>query len=170
MGYFDANNWWNTHVKPITGPLFAPNDWLPSGGADPQDFIYLETMPGAFARRMTNLRVCDPLWPVFGCKVSVDGEHTDVVPWYELPYQFQTEDEDEDESEEGVECNTSDCPPDHIAIKSTDADGNETCSCQSTVALGEGLGSVGRGIGILALAGVATTGIIVYGIYRVIRG
>ena len=60
MGYFDDNNWWNTHVKPITGPLFAPNEWLPSGGADPQDFVYLETMPGALARRMTNLRTCDP--------------------------------------------------------------------------------------------------------------
>ena len=99
MGYFDDNNWWNTHVKPITGPLFAPNDWLPSGGADPQDFIYLETMPGAFARRMTNLRTCDPLWPVFGCKVSVDGTHTEVVPAYELPYQFQNEEEDGDASE-----------------------------------------------------------------------
>ena len=174
MGYFDDNNWWNTHVKPITGPLFAPNEWLPSGGADPQDFVYLETMPGAFARRMTNLRTCDPLWPVFGCKVSVDGSHTDVVPWYELPYQFQTEDEDEDgdgdESDEELECKTSDCPPNHIAIKITDADGNETCSCQDTEALGDGITSLGRGLGILALAGVVTTGIIVYGIYRVIRG
>ena len=96
MGYFDANNWWNTHVKPITGPLFEPNLWLPSGGADPQDFIYLETMPGAFSRRMSALRVCDPLWPVFGCKVSLDGTHTEVVPAYELPYQFQNEEEDED--------------------------------------------------------------------------
>ena len=96
MGYFDANNWWNTHVKPITGPLFEPNLWLPSGGADPQDFIYLETMPGAFSRRMSALRVCDPLWPVFGCKVSLDGPHTEVVPAYELPYQFQKEEEAED--------------------------------------------------------------------------
>ena len=104
MGYFDDNNWWNTHVKPITGPLFAPNDWLPSGGADPQDFVYLETMPGAFARRMTNTRVCDPLWPVFGCKESTDGEHTEIVPGYELPYQFQSEDD-------GT-CDDVDCPED----------------------------------------------------------
>ena len=170
MGYFDDNNWWNTHVKPITGPLFAPNDWLPSGGADPQDFVYLETMPGAFARRMTNTRVCDPLWPVFGCKESIDGEHTDVVPWYELPYQFQSEDEDEDESDEELECNSADCPENHIAVKVTDADGNETCSCHDTEALGDGITSIGRGLGVLALAGVATTGIIVYGLYRVIRG
>jgi hypothetical protein len=50
---------------------------------------------------MTNTRVCDPLWPVFGCKQSTDGEHTDVVPWYELPYQFQSED---DETCDDVEC------------------------------------------------------------------
>ena len=172
MGYFDDNNWWNTHVKPITGSIFQPNDWLPSSGADPQDFIYLETMPGSFSRRMSTQRVCDPLWPVLGCKTSVDGSHTEIVPGYELPYQFQTEDEDEDgdESDEELECKTSDCPPNHIAIKITDADGNETCSCQDTEALGDGITSIGRGLGILALAGVATTGIIVYGIYRVIRG
>jgi hypothetical protein len=45
---------------------------------------------------MSALRVCDPLWPVFGCKVSLDGTHTEVVPTYELPYQFQNEEEDED--------------------------------------------------------------------------
>ena len=78
--------------------------------------------------------------------------------------------DDEDTGSEDLECKTSDCPPDHIAIKTTDADGNPTCSCQSTVAIGEGLGAVGRGIGMLALGGIAVTGIVIYGVYRIIRG
>ena len=78
--------------------------------------------------------------------------------------------DDAEDSNDDIECKTSDCPPDHVAIKTTDAFGNPTCSCQSTAAIGEGLGAVGRGIARLAIAGVATTGLIVYGIYRVIRG
>ena len=78
--------------------------------------------------------------------------------------------DDEDTGSDDLECKTSDCPPDHIAIKTTDADGNPTCSCQSTVAIGEGLGAVGRGIGMLALGSIAVTGIVIYGVYRIIRG
>ena len=82
-------------IMPIIGPYFAPNNILPSGGADPQDWQYLEySMPGALSRRMTNTRVCDPLWPVFGCKTSGEiGVHTDVVPLYELPPQYQADEE-----------------------------------------------------------------------------
>ena len=78
--------------------------------------------------------------------------------------------DDDDTGSDDLECKTSDCPPDHIAIKTTDADGNPTCSCQSTVAIGEGLGAVGRGIGMLALGSIAVTGIVIYGVYRIIRG
>ena len=85
-------------IKPIIGPYFYPNNILPSGGADPQDWQYLEySMPGAVSRRMTNTRVCDPLWPVFGCKTSDEiGEHTAVVPKNELPPQYQAEEENAD--------------------------------------------------------------------------
>ena len=78
--------------------------------------------------------------------------------------------DDDDDSNDDIECKTSDCPPDHVAIKTTDAFGNPTCSCQSTVAIGEGLGAVGKGIGMLALGGIAVTGIVIYGVYRIIRG
>ena len=78
--------------------------------------------------------------------------------------------DDEDDSNDEIECKTSDCPPDHVAIKTTDAFGNPTCSCQSTAAIGEGLGAVGRGIGMLALGSIAVTGIVIYGVYRIIRG
>ena len=82
-------------IKPIIGPYFYPNNILPSGGADPQDWQYLEySMPGALSRRMTNTRVCDPLWPVLGCKTSDEiGEHTAVVPKNELPLQYRAEEE-----------------------------------------------------------------------------
>jgi hypothetical protein len=77
---------------------------------------------------------------------------------------------EDDEDNDDIECKTSDCPPNHIAVKTTDADGNSTCSCQSTVAIGEGLGAIGRGIGILAIGSIAVTGIVIYGLYRIIRG
>ena len=73
---------------------------LPSGGADPQDYYYLMySMPGSFSRRMYEQRICDPLWPVFGCKTNpaVVGQtvmpdsgaavETQVVPMEELPPQ-----------------------------------------------------------------------------------
>tara|TARA_R110000824_G_scaffold344543_1_gene531150 strand:+ start:1146 stop:1505 length:360 start_codon:yes stop_codon:yes gene_type:complete len=45
---------------------------LPSGGADPQDFYYLNyVMPGSYSRQMYETRVCNPLWgSVFGCKTN----------------------------------------------------------------------------------------------------
>jgi hypothetical protein len=79
-------------------------------------------------------------------------------------------DASDDGSDGELECKTEDCPPDHIAVKSTDADGNETCSCQSTQAIGDGVAAVGKGLGMIAIAGLATTGIVVYGLYRIIRG
>ena len=46
---------------------------LPSGGADPQDFYYLNyVMPGAMARQMYETRICSPYWNVFGCKTNPD--------------------------------------------------------------------------------------------------
>lgn len=41
---------------------------MPSSGSDPQDWKYLNTMPGANARRTYQQRVCNPLWPTLGCR------------------------------------------------------------------------------------------------------
>jgi hypothetical protein len=76
---------------------------------------------------------------------------------------------EEDENGE-LECKQEDCPPNHMAVKKTDADGIETCECVSGEAIGEGVKAIGKGLGMIAIAGVLTTGILVYGIYRVIRG
>ena len=48
--------------------------WMPSSGADMQDYKYLnESMPGSLSRWMTENRVCNPLWSnVFGCRTSDD--------------------------------------------------------------------------------------------------
>ena len=44
---------------------------MPSSGADPQDFYYINyAMPGAYARHMYETRTCDPLWNTFGCKTQ----------------------------------------------------------------------------------------------------
>jgi len=44
---------------------------LPSSGADPQDYYYLNySMPGSLSRRMYQERTCNPLWPTFGCKTD----------------------------------------------------------------------------------------------------
>jgi len=76
---------------------------------------------------------------------------------------------EEDENGE-LECKQEDCPANHIAVKNTDADGTETCECVESADIGEVVGAIGKGLGMLAIAGVATTGIIVYGIYRLVRG
>jgi hypothetical protein len=41
----------------------------PSGGADMQDWKYItESAPGSQARKTYQQRVCNPLWPTFGCR------------------------------------------------------------------------------------------------------
>jgi hypothetical protein len=49
-------------------------NWMPSSGADMQDYTYLDqSMPGSFSRWMTENRLCNPLWSnVFGCRTSDD--------------------------------------------------------------------------------------------------
>ncbi len=48
--------------------------WMPSSGADMQDYKYLdESMPGSLSRWMTENRLCNPLWSNgFGCRTSDD--------------------------------------------------------------------------------------------------
>lgn len=42
---------------------------IPSGGADMQDWKYItESAPGSQARKTYEQRVCNPLWPTFGCR------------------------------------------------------------------------------------------------------
>jgi len=79
-------------ISPISGTNnFAPNDILPSSGADPQDWYYLfYSMPGSTARRIGEERVCNPLWNVY-------DQVTAVVPKDELPPQYQAEGEPTDD-------------------------------------------------------------------------
>jgi hypothetical protein len=87
-------------ISPISGTdNFAPNDILPSSGADPQDWYYLfYSMPGSTARRIGEERVCNPLWNVYGCREAVEPDQvTAVVPKDELPPQYQAEEETEDD-------------------------------------------------------------------------
>jgi len=54
---------------PYTKSGSAIGSWMPSSGADMQDYYYLtEVMPGSQARKMYNERTCDSLWNVFGCR------------------------------------------------------------------------------------------------------
>ena len=91
-------------VAPISGTNnFAPNQILPSSGADPQDWYYLfYSMPGSTARRIGEERVCNPLWNVYGCREAQEPDQvTAVVPKNELPPQYQAEHEEEEGEEEG---------------------------------------------------------------------
>lgn len=91
-------NWMGyTEISPISGmDSFYPNEIMPSGGADPQDWYYLfYSMPGSTARRIGEQRTCNPLWNVFGCREAVtEDQVTPVVPVQELPPQYQAEDDE----------------------------------------------------------------------------
>ena len=52
----------------MAGGISGVGAIMPSSGSDPQDWKYLQTMPGANARRTYQERVCNPLWPTLGCR------------------------------------------------------------------------------------------------------
>ena len=58
----------------LGGGLAGVGSIMPSGGADLQDWKYLDqSMPGAYSRKMYQERLCNPLWSyVFGCRTSDD--------------------------------------------------------------------------------------------------
>ena len=99
-------NWMGyTEISPISGmDSFYPNEIMPSGGADPQDWYYLfYSMPGSTARRIGEQRTCNPLWNVFGCREAVtEDQVTPVVPVSELPPQYQAEDDEINAQSEDV--------------------------------------------------------------------
>ena len=64
-------------------------------------------------------------------------------------------------------CDNHECPEGQNVMTSTNADGTVECSCFDG---GKALRTVGYGLGALAFAGVATTGLVIYGIYRIVRG
>lgn len=54
---------------------------MPSSGADPQDFYYINyAMPGAYARHMYETRTCSPYWNVFGCRTMPGVVGQTVMP------------------------------------------------------------------------------------------
>lgn len=54
---------------------------MPSTGADPQDFYYINyAMPGAYARHMYETRTCSPYWNVFGCRTMPGVVGQTVMP------------------------------------------------------------------------------------------
>jgi hypothetical protein len=64
---------------PYTKTGSAMGAYMPSSGADMQDYYYLnEVMPGSQARKMYNQRTCSPLWNTFGCKN--DGSDISTAP------------------------------------------------------------------------------------------
>ena len=69
--------------------------------------------------------------------------------------------------EEEANCDNHQCPEGQNVMTSTSADGTVECSCFDG---GKALRTVGYGLGALAIAGVATTGLVIYGIYRIVRG
>ncbi|MDA8580404.1 hypothetical protein N9L01_00385 [bacterium] len=52
----------------MAGGISGVGAIMPSSGSDPQDWKYLQTMPGANARKTYQERVCNPLWPTLGCR------------------------------------------------------------------------------------------------------
>ena len=63
-------------------------------------------------------------------------------------------------------CDSHECPDGQGVVSSTNEDGSVSCSCFDS---GKAVKAIGYGLGAIAIASVATTGIIVYGLYRVIK-
>jgi len=62
---------------PYTKTGSAIGAYMPSSGADMQDYYYInEVAPGSQARKMYNQRTCSPLWNTFGCKTEDGGLQT----------------------------------------------------------------------------------------------
>ena len=96
-----GSNWLGYElVAPVSSSTSLGSNIMPSSGADPQDWKYLFfSMPGSTARRFSEKRVCNPLWPTTGCREAVtESQVTDVVPKDELPPQYQQEAKTLDES------------------------------------------------------------------------
>ena len=69
--------------------------------------------------------------------------------------------------DEKANCDDHQCPEGKNVMTSTNADGTVECSCFDG---GNAVRAIGYGLGAIALAGVATTGLLIYGAYRIIRG
>ena len=53
--------------------------WTPSGAGSDQALAYLDSAPGAQARKMYQERTCSPLWSnVFGCKEGNQGHREEA--------------------------------------------------------------------------------------------
>ena len=78
-------------ISPISGTNnFAPNDILPSSGADPQDWYYLfYSMPGSTARRIGEERVCNPLWNVYGGREAQEPDQP-LIPGLDKRFERST--------------------------------------------------------------------------------
>ena len=96
-------------VAPVSSSTSLGSNIMPSSGADPQDWKYLFfSMPGSTARRFSEKRVCNPLWPTTGCREAVtESQVTDVVPKDELPPQYQQEAKTLDDSNNKLSSSSS---------------------------------------------------------------
>lgn len=67
----------------MAGGISGVGAIMPSSGSDPQDWKYLQTMPGANARKTYQERVCNPLWPTLGCRqgsVDIGTDNNATMP------------------------------------------------------------------------------------------
>jgi len=99
-----------------------------------------------------------------------ESGHTAWVPTFDSNSMSPYNSNNNEKNDDGLECKSEDCPKNHMAVKKTDSNGVETCECVSGEAIGDGIKTIGTVLVVLAVGGVVTTGLIVYGIYRIIRG
>jgi len=127
-------------VAPVSSSTSLGSNIMPSSGADPQDWKYLfYSMPGSTARRFSEKRVCNPLWPTTGCREAVtESQVTDVVPKDELPPQYQQEAKTLDDSNNKVSSSSS---------GTSSGSAPELISWAKTLGPVAVLGLVGAGIG-----------------------
>ena len=83
------------------------------------------------------------------------------------PEHTEQNDDDTGMRPEPKNCDNHDCPEGHGVITKYNDDGSVSCDCVDT---GKVLSTIGYGLGFIAITGLATTGLIIYGLYRIIRG
>lgn len=158
----------------MAGGISGVGAIMPSSGSDPQDWKYLQTMPGANARRTYQERVCNPLWPTLGCRqgsVEIGTDNGATMPESEgffakIKSIFASEDEPKTPPSTGYAEPPTQSDPSTVAgedpaVQDTTSQPQEPAPSQSSAGKQTGLTPAGKIIVpalVVGVVGIALVG------------